>query len=205
MTHWSEVPQEALDLRYNSTGFLPDVGLYQRGDIFYQTTSRSHHWLFAILLVGATVIALLPWHTRAIVGEVKFWIAGMLLFGGICDLVGSSVRSAVTQKISIDSKNRRLSIRGKAFSRKISWDQIIGLQICRQRVPGESEANGYQLNLVWVEADGAVQRRCLLKHAIKGFVTRLGHRYESLFGFTLMDYSQRSQLAGAANAVPPHR
>ncbi len=87
----SEVPQEALDLHYNSGGFLPDVGLYRRGDMFYQGTSRSHYLLFGILFIGAVVVALLPWHTRAVVGQVKYWIAGMLLFGGLCDLVGSLV------------------------------------------------------------------------------------------------------------------
>jgi hypothetical protein len=29
-----EIPREALDLDYNSGGFLPDVGLYQRVDMF---------------------------------------------------------------------------------------------------------------------------------------------------------------------------
>ncbi|HWQ91361.1 MAG TPA: hypothetical protein VN673_06800 [Clostridia bacterium] len=32
----SEIPQQALDLHYNSGGFLPDVGLYRRGDLYYQ-------------------------------------------------------------------------------------------------------------------------------------------------------------------------
>lgn len=76
----SEIPQEALDLNYNSGGFLPDVGLYRRGDIFYQETSRSHHWLFGIMLVGAVIVALLPWHTRAVMGGLKYWIAGILVF-----------------------------------------------------------------------------------------------------------------------------
>jgi hypothetical protein len=201
----SDVPQEALDLHYNSGGFLPDVGLYQRGDVFCQATSRSHHWLFGIMLLGAVMIALLPWHTRAVVGELKFWIAGMFLFGGVCDLLGSFVRSAVTQQISIDLKNRTVAIVGDGFSRKISWEQIIGLQICRQRVPGDSEMNGYQLNLVWREADGAVRRRCLHKHAIKAFVGRLGRRYESLFGFIVMDHTHSSQQDGAANGSQPSR
>ena len=67
----SEIPREALDLHYHSGGFLPDVGLYQRGDLFYQETSKSHRWLFGIMVVGAVIVALLPWHTRAVVGELK--------------------------------------------------------------------------------------------------------------------------------------
>ena len=63
-----EVPQEALDLHYSSGGFLPDVGLYRRGEMFYQETSHSHRWFLGILVVGAVIVALLPWHTRAVVG-----------------------------------------------------------------------------------------------------------------------------------------
>ncbi len=188
----SEIPHQPLDLRYNSRGFLPDVGLYRRGDMFYQETSRSHHWLFGIMVVGTVIVVLLPWHTRAVVGELKYWIAGMLVFGGLCDLVGGLIQTGVTQQVSIDAKNKTVAIVGEGFDRKLSWEQIIELQICRQRVPGNSEMNGYQLNLAWREADGVVKRRCLLKHSIRGFIFRLGRRYESLFGFALIDHTRPS-------------
>jgi len=199
----SEIPQEALDLRYNSGGFLPDAGLYRRGDMFYQETSHSHRWLFGILVVVAVIVASLPWHTRAVVGELKYWIAGMLVFGGLCDIVGGLIRSAVTQHIAIDAKNKTVAIVGEGFDRKLSWEQIIGLQVCRQKVPGNSEMNGYQLNLVWKEADAVVRRRCLLKHPIRAFVFRLGRRYESLFGFALIDHTSPSQPGGSANRSQP--
>lgn len=199
----SEIPQAALDLHYNSGGFLPDVGLYRRGDMFYQETSRLHHWLFGIMVVSAVIVALLPWHTRAVVGELKFWIAGMLVFGGLCDLVGCLIRADVTQHVSIDVKNKAVAILGEGFDRKLSWEQVIGLQICRQKVPGNSEMNGYQLNLVWREADEVVRRRCLLKHSIRAFVFRLGRRYESLFGFPLIDHTRPSQPDGAATRGQP--
>jgi hypothetical protein len=186
----SEVPQAALDLNYNSSGFLPDVGLYRRGDVFCQQTSRSHYWLAGSLLVAAVAVALLPWHTRAVVGELKYWIAGMLLFGGLCDLLFGFVVRGVTQEVSIDPKNRTLSIVGDGFSHRLSWGQIVGLQLCRQKAPGHSELNGYQLNVVWRAADGAVRRHCLAKHAVRGFVARLGRRYEALFGFTVMDHTR---------------
>jgi hypothetical protein len=198
-----EIPQEALDLHYNSGGFLPDVGLYRRGDMFYQEKSHSHRWLFGLMVVGAIIIALLPWHTRAALGELKYWIAGMLVVGALCDIVGSSIQSAVTQHISIDTKKKMLAIVGDGFDRKLSWQQIIGLQICRQKVPGNSEMNGYQLNLVWKEADGVVRRRCLLKHSVRVFVLRLGREYESLFGFALIDHTRPSQPDGATNREEP--
>src|SRR5688572_3700844 len=89
----SEVPEQALDLNYNSSGLLPDIGLYQRGTMFCHGPSRSHFWMAAILVVSALIVAFLPWHTRTVAGELKYWIAGMLLFGGLCDLVGTFVQS----------------------------------------------------------------------------------------------------------------
>ena len=178
-----------MDLRYNSDGFLPDVGLYRRGGRFYQAMSRSHYWLLGIVSIGAVIVALLPWHTRAAVGELKYWISGMFLFGGLCDLVGSLVRKAVTQEVSIDASTKTISIVGDRFSGNIPWEQIIGLQICRQKDRASSELNGYQLNLVWRDGGGVVRRHCLLKHSIRGFVLRLGRRYQTLLGFALFDHS----------------
>jgi hypothetical protein len=200
MAAMSEIPQEALDLKCNSGGFLPDVGFYQRGDMFYQETSKAHRWMFGIMVVGAAIIALLPWHTRAIVGELKYWIAAMLVFGGLCDVAGSLIRSAVTQHISIDAKNKTMVIVSEGYERKLSWEQVMGLQICRQKVPGNSEMNGYQLNLVWKEADGVVRRRCLLQHSIRAFVFRLGRRYQFLFGFSLIDHTRPSQTVQRTGA-----
>lgn len=199
-----EVPHEALDLCYNSGGFFPDIGLYQRGCVFYHAPSRSHFWLFGVLLIGAIVVACLPFHTQAAVGELKYWIAGMLLFGGLCDLFGTFLQRTIRQQVLIDAKT--LSIEGSGlmndqFKRKLAWDQIVELQICRQIVADDSELSGYQLILVWREANGGVQRRCLLKHAVKTFVVRLGRRYQSLFGFTVTDYTRGKQQYGKANAA----
>jgi hypothetical protein len=137
------------------------------------------------------------------VGELKYWIAGMLVFGGLCNIAGALIRSAVTQHISIDAKNKTVAMMGEGFDRKLSWEQIIGLQICRQKVPANSEMNGYQLNLVWKEADGIVRRRCLLKHSVRAFVFGHGRRYKSRFGFALIDHTRPSQPDGAANRTQP--
>jgi len=206
MKSTAEIPREALELRYNSSGFLPDIGLHRRGGLFYQESSYSHFWLLGALLVGAVVMALLPWHTRADVGgELKYWIAGIFAFGGICGVVPHFIRNARGHNITVDPKNQTLCIASGDFSGKLSWQQIMGLQICRQKVRGDSEMNGYQLNLVWTDAGGTVRRHCLLKHAVGRFVFRLGRRYESLFGFTLIDHTRDSQPGGAANGSQPIR
>lgn len=102
----NEISREALNLHYNSSGFLPDIGLDRHGEIFCHGPSRSLFWLSGILLVGAVVVAVLPWHTRAVVGELKYWIAGILLFGGICDMTPHLRWQAWGQQISIDPRKK---------------------------------------------------------------------------------------------------
>ncbi len=196
----SDIPREALDLHYNSGGFLPDVGLYRRGDTFCQGPSRSHWWLLGIMLVGALVVALLPWHTKAVVGELKYWIAGMFVLGGLCDIIFSLIRNARGQQVTIDPKNETLAISSSHFSVKLGWRQILALQVCHQKVREDSEMNGYQLNLVWTDADGTVRRHCLIKHAIRRFVFRLGYHYKSLFGFTLIDHTRSTPSDGVVTS-----
>ena len=203
MESTAEIPCEALDIHYNSSGFLPDIGLHRRGDLFCQESSYSHFWLLGVMLAGAVVMALLPWHTRADVGgELKYWIAGIFVFGGICGVVPHFIRNACGQNVTIHPKNKTLCITSSDFNGKLSWEQIMGLQLCRQRVLGNSEMNGYQLNLVWTDARGNVRRHCLLKHSIRGFVFRLGKRYESLFSFKLIDHTRGSQPARQEGRPP---
>ena len=179
---------------YTSSGFLPDVGLHRHGDLFHQESSYSHFWFVGFMLVAALVTALLPWHTMADVGgKLKYWIAGFFVFGGICGFVPYFIRNACGQNITIDAKNKTLCITSNDLIERLFWQQIMGLQICRQKVAGNSEMNGYQLNLVWKDADGTMRRHCLLKHAVRAFVYRLGRRYESLFGFALIDHTRGSQ------------
>jgi hypothetical protein len=206
MNPTAEIPREALSVHHNSSGFLPQVGLHRRGDLFRQESSYSHFWLSGVLLACAVVLALLPWHTRANVGgELKYWVAGILVFGCVCSVVPYFIRNAWGQTITIDPKKQTLCITTDDFSRKLTWEQVIGLQICRRKVPRDSEMNGYQLNLVWRDAEGAVRRHCLLQHSLRGFAVRLARRYESLFAFRLIDHTRKSQPDGAASGSQPIR
>ena len=199
MKPFNEIPHDALDLRHNSGGFLPDIGLYRRGEAFRHGPHHSHYWLLGILVTCAVVAALLPWQTSAMVGKVKYWVAGMFLFAGACDIVGLLMLRKLGQQVCVDPRNKTLSITRDDFEQQLSWHQIIELQICRQRVPGNSEMNGYQLNVVWRDGDGTIRRHCLLKHMTRGFVARLGRRYHSLFGFTLNDYTRKIRPQDEAN------
>src|SRR5947208_3361720 len=162
MTSAPVIPRTALDIRYSNSGSLPHVGLQHRNGLFYQESSYSHFWFFGVMLAAAAVVLLLPWETRAVVSKLKYWIAGMFVGGGICGFVPYFIRNPCGQVITIDPRNKTLRIASDPFSGNVSWQQILGLQICYQEVQGDSEMNGFQLNLVWVEDGGNVRRHCLL-------------------------------------------
>ena len=183
------LPREPLDIQTNSRGFLPPVGLHARGRLYVQESSYSHFGLFAVLLVAAGALAFSTWDAEAPCGEwpLKGLIAGGLVWAGICSVAPYWVRNAFGQKILVDPVKHTWTIRRRSSEQVVPWADILGLQICRQVVPPTSQLNGYQLNLVWRDVAGAIQRHCLLKHAHRSFVRSLGNRYRTLFRIDLFD------------------
>jgi hypothetical protein len=183
-----EIPQNPLPVHYNNSGFLPHVGLHRRGGIYYQESSHSHRWLFAVMMFAAVVACFLPLREVAIGGtQLKYWIAGGCIWTGLCGFVPHFFRNTLGQTIIINPSDETFQIVERDRTEKISWRDIIGLQICHQKERGNSELNGYQLNLVWKDPAGTLKRHCLPKHSIRRFVGTMGKRYESHFGFKMLN------------------
>ena len=185
----ADLPREPLDIQTNNRGFLPPVGLHARGKLYVQESSYSHFGLFAVLLVAAGALVFSTWDAETPCEEwpLKFLIAGGLVWAGICGVGPYWVRNAFGQTILVDPVKRTWTIRRRSSDQVLPWKDVLGLQICRQIASPSSKLNGYQLNLVWRDASGAIQRHCLLKHALRSFVRSLGNRYRSLFRIDLFD------------------
>ena len=158
-----------------NTGFLPHVGLHRRGGIFYQESSYSFFWFCGVMLAAAAVLAVLPWDVDAnLGGKLKYWLAGLCVWGGICGLAGFFVRNAFLQTIIINPQNQTLCIKRRIKRRitkqTIAWSDVIGLEVCRQRTPEDSKDDGYRLNWVWKDSSGNMHQHCLLGHAIRRYV-----------------------------------
>ena len=185
----ADLPREPLDIQTNSRGLMPSIGLHARGHLYVQESSYSHFGFGALTLVAAGALALSTWDARSASGAwpLKYVIAGGLVWAGLCGFAPYWVRNAFGQKIIVDPIKRTWAIRRRSAEQVVSWDDVLGLQICRQVVSSTSKLNGYQLNLIWRDDSGGIQRHCLFKHALRAFVRSLGNRYRDLFRVDLFD------------------
>lgn len=184
----TEIPNEPLRVPRNNGGFMP-VELHCRDGIYFQESSYGHFKFCAILTFAAIVIFFLPWNTLANNGvKLKYFVGGGILWGGICGLVPYFIRNGLGQHIIIDPQKRTLHIAKSSVTIvAIDWEQIVGLQICHEKVPKDYEMDGFQLNLVWHDALGSLQRHCLVKHENQHPILKLGKKYEELFGFRMFN------------------
>lgn len=192
--HENEIPTEPLEMEYTSFGFVPDVGLHRRGQLFYQQSSYWHLGVSCPFFVAAVVVALVPWDSYA-----KWVWAGFCLWTGACGVAPFFIRNRFGQTIIIHPQQRTVSIKKGGAEETIAWSDILALQLCYQG----GRFKGYQLNLVWRRANGTVQRHCLLKHVVKRFVVRLARSYETLFRFKIID--QTPELESVASHGPKLR
>ena len=99
-----DIPREALKLEYNSSGFLPDVGLHRKGELIYQESSYWHLGLGAVILIIAVIISLLHWDTpAAFYGfKLKYLAATFCLFCALCASAPYFIRNMVGKTVIID-------------------------------------------------------------------------------------------------------
>lgn len=149
-------------------------------------------------MAAGVITASLPWHTKATVGELKFWISGFFVLGALATIIGNSLRGALTQQVTVDPNAKTVTICKDQFLKKLRWQEILGVQLCYNEKPGQSEMNGYQVNLVWKATDGTVKRYCLFQNALKRFAIRLAREYEAICGFKVIDHTGSKNAASSA-------
>ena len=193
MKDHSQTASDALEISYSNRGFLPHVGLHTREGIYYQKSSYSQLLFFCVFITAAITVLFIPLDTRVSTGKLKYVISGGLAWAAFCGGIPYFLRNRWGQIITINPLQKLLHIRNSQLECNIAWNQIIELQICHQSHPNSPRLEGFQLNLAWRDKEGAIQRHCLLKHSIRGFVVKLAKRYETLFNFPLSDYTNKSQ------------
>jgi hypothetical protein len=183
----SDPSTEPLDLKHNNTGILPCAALHQRNGRFIQEASYSHFVFMFVMLILAGGACFLPLKITTTIGPLKFLIAGMFAWGGICSLFSFFLRNALGQTVTIDPRENTVVIRKRNNRQTIPWSQIQGLQIIKQPADSNSHNEGYQLNLMYRDTTGLPHRQNLHKHVARRFVVALGRQYAEQFGFSLYD------------------
>jgi hypothetical protein len=194
--HYTEIPHEPMQINYTGTGFLPQVELHRRRRMYYQQSSYWHLLLSSLFPLAAIVIAFLPLETYT-----KWVWAGFCLFTGACGAVPFFLRDRFGQTITIDQEHQTVCIRKQGRETTIPWSDVVALQVCHQGKP----CAGYQLNLIWRQPDGGLERHCLTNHVVRRFVLRLARGYASLLSLRIVDETTHSQPDGAANGSQPIR
>jgi hypothetical protein len=64
----------------------------------------------------------------------------------------------------------------------MDFSDILGIQICG------GPPTAYQVNLVFRNSVGAIDRDCLANHVVKRFCTNLAQQYAIEFGFPVIDH-----------------
>ncbi len=181
----SEIPTSPTPSRVTSSSWFPDVALHRHSNRFVHESSYSQLCFAAVMFIVAVLVCFIPWDERAFLGnglKVKYFIAGGIIWGGMCVLGMYWFRNARGQRLVIDPHAEKLTILTPQRQVEIRMEDIVGTQICK----GE---HGFQANLVYRDAAEDIKRHCLYSHASKSPCLRLARQYELHCGFPIIDQS----------------
>lgn len=95
-----DIPNEPLVVNHTSTGFLPDIAIYERDGVLHHESSHSH-FVFASLMAMLAIVAVIwPMPMPESFGmDLRYFIAAGLLWGGFCGLIPYFVRNRFGQYV----------------------------------------------------------------------------------------------------------
>lgn len=169
------IPVEGLGLQE------PSSVLRRRGVKVSQEGSRALSCLGVLLIVAAAFISLVSVGTEVL----AFKILAILAAGG-AGLSLCLYRRLAEKEVLVDMAERSVRFKGGA---KVPLDSVIGLQVCSKSFNPPLNANvenailislAYQLNIAYLNADGAIERRCLLADPSLNLVMDLAAGYRRL-------------------------
>jgi hypothetical protein len=82
----------------------------------------------------AVAVCFIPWDARAFIGNapnVKYFIAGGFVWGGICAAGAYWFRNVKGQRIVFDRDENTVLIRATDCHIAIRRDDVLGVQLCR--------------------------------------------------------------------------
>jgi len=171
----SDIPTTWIRPTLTGTGFLPDTDVQQDGSMLVQGEARSVRVQMIAMCLGA-VVALVP---LSVVGVefpyyVQIFIAIGLVWGAIClAFVPKLITERFGRKVTVDLEKNEVRITAAEDCTVIDGKRVIGLQLLK----GPPGVGSYELNLVYRNDDGAIERAHLMAHAIRRYVLNAAESY----------------------------
>jgi hypothetical protein len=158
------------------TGFLPSLGVGRRGSSIFLRTSRSV--FIASLLAFLAGLGLFGVDTG-----IPVWVfAPPLMLGAVSASIALPIIHRVAGTgLEIDLSDRTVTLLQGQKERNLVFDDVIGLQ----QISGLNGRAG-QLNLVFMNENGELERVCLYCHAIGYYVHRMTRRLGALLPWSVL-------------------
>jgi len=199
-----DIPTEPLVVNHTSTGFLPDIAIHERDGVLHHESSHSH-FVFASLMATLAIIAVLwPTPTPKSFGmDLRYFIAGIFLWGGFCGLIPYFIRNRFGQYITFDTIEKMITLQSGSSRKSIAnrvldpiaesfvlqpHQEPIRIQFADVVAIQLAGAGPYQANLVYRE-NGELRRHNLYQHASYQRILKLAERYSKIGPFDLVSSS----------------
>jgi len=187
-----EIPTTALDMVAAEAGWLPLMGVHVNGSVVAISPSRSI-WVFAVVaFVVSAAFLLLP------VGPILRVFGYPLLAGAIAAVIFVPRMARILgTEMRIDRELQAVSIMRHCSIKTIPFDRVITFQLLQKG----AQSHAGQLNLIYRDDDGSVNRTCLMCHCIQYYVTRAARKLAAESPWAVLDDHNRRLCQGAGNQI----
>jgi len=199
-----DIPTEPLVVNHTSTGFLPDIAIHERDGVLHHESSHSHFVFASLMAILAIIAVLWPTPTPNSFGiDLRYFIAGALLWGGFCGLIPYFIRNRFGQYITFDTIEKVITVQGGSFRKSIAnrildpivesfvllpHQEPIRIRFADVLAIQMAGAGPYQANLVYLE-NGELRRHNLYQHASYKRILKLVERYSKIGPFDVVSPS----------------
>jgi len=160
-----DIPTTWLTNWTTDMGWLPTVGVARRGSRILLRPSRSIYVVSALALVAGVTLCLVD------VGLL--WVFGPPVIVGavIAPVAAPVLHRAFGTGFAVDLAERTVRMTRRSNERLLPIDRIVAMQ----QLDSPCRGSG-QINLVFLDDDGRIDRTCIYAHAIGYYVRRIARK-----------------------------
>ena len=163
----TDIPATWLNSMTTEAGGLPTLGVGRRGSRIILRTSRSVYAVSVLALVIGIGLCVTD------VGAFLWVFGPPLIVGAMVAPVGVPLMNRfVGTRFEIDMSERTVTLSRRNRERLFPFDKIVALQ--QLNAP---RSGGGQLNLVFLNDNGEIDRTCIYCHVVRRYVRRMARQF----------------------------